>query len=230
MERQYRLGFREQQDLTGCPSAPCSAQISGGALTGWLKAIAADGNGWDGFISLNGSNYGVTETGGVFSGYAWGSTNVGWLDFRYASTTYGTCTPAYSCSGNTIIYTAASCAQSAYATCTTPSFCSAGSNICLYPQPTPVPGSTLTGNLQAIPKLLAKGETTQLYWDMSNVAACSVTSTNGNSWTGLASPSSGETSKPIYQQTLFTLSCTELNSSTSSQSITVDTLPVFHEK
>jgi len=66
-----------------------------GVVTGWAKALSADGNGWDGWISLsgtatNGSPYGVTLTdkGSTLpSQYtcttdcAWGSDVVGWVDF-----------------------------------------------------------------------------------------------------------------------------------------------------
>ena len=67
-------------DLTGCPSGPCSATLnSDGTITGWAKALSADNNGWDGWISLSGSNYGLTYSGGTLGGYAWGDVNVGWL-------------------------------------------------------------------------------------------------------------------------------------------------------
>lgn len=77
-------------DLSGCPSSPCSASIDGdGNLSGWMKAIAGGSDGWDGFISLSGSNYGPEADGsGNFSGYAWGSDVVGWLDFSYATTDF----------------------------------------------------------------------------------------------------------------------------------------------
>lgn len=80
-------------DLSGCPSAPCTATIdSSGALQGWLRAISggsSQSGGWDGFIRLSGSNYGpVRQSNGAFSGYAWGSDVVGWLDFQYATTDF----------------------------------------------------------------------------------------------------------------------------------------------
>lgn len=80
-------------DLSGCPSAPCTATIdSNGAMQGWMKAISggsSQSGGWDGFISLSGSGYGPTrQADGSFSGYAWGDINVGWLSFQYASTDY----------------------------------------------------------------------------------------------------------------------------------------------
>lgn len=76
-------------NLSGCPSAPCTATIDDtGKLKGWLRALS-NGGGWDGFISLSGSNYGpVRQSSGAFSGYAWGDMVVGWLNFSYASTDY----------------------------------------------------------------------------------------------------------------------------------------------
>ncbi|MEX0917249.1 MAG: hypothetical protein WDZ90_01895 [Candidatus Paceibacterota bacterium] len=73
-------------DLSGCPSGTCEANLSDGKLTGWAKALSADNNGWDGFIRLHDSgdspDYGVTASDGEFSGYAWGSDVVGWVDFN----------------------------------------------------------------------------------------------------------------------------------------------------
>ncbi len=94
---------------SGCPVGTCQAKINGnpqsptyGALTGWARACsvfasgcsgslttAAQNGGWDGFISLNcsngntcgTSNYALTTnmTTGNITGYAWGSTVVGWV-------------------------------------------------------------------------------------------------------------------------------------------------------
>ncbi len=80
-------------DLTGCPGAPCTATIdSTGALKGWLRALSggtSQSGDWDGFISLSGANYGPKrQTDGTLSGYAWGSTVVGWLSFAFAATDY----------------------------------------------------------------------------------------------------------------------------------------------
>lgn len=81
-----------QADTSGCanPSVRASVNMTSGAVTGWAKAIAADNNGWNGCIQLSDSQYFTSPSGngvsmnpttGVFSGYAWGSTNVGWLQF-----------------------------------------------------------------------------------------------------------------------------------------------------
>ncbi len=79
-------------DVAGCPIAPCAPALTGTAMTGWLKAIAANGNGWDGWISLSGTGYGVTNTNGVYAGYAWGSDVVGWIDFSFALPPAASCT------------------------------------------------------------------------------------------------------------------------------------------
>jgi len=44
-------------ELSGCPSSPCSASVNQttGLVEGWAKALSADDDGWDGWISLSGS-------------------------------------------------------------------------------------------------------------------------------------------------------------------------------
>lgn len=78
-------------DVTSCPSGPCTPHMdtTTGVVTGWAKALAGGGpnaGGWDGFISLSGtandgSPYGVTVNGCSWTGWAWGSTVVGWVNF-----------------------------------------------------------------------------------------------------------------------------------------------------
>jgi hypothetical protein len=81
------IGWIQFGDLSDFPSGSGTdsenANLSGGDLKGWAKALSADGNGWDGWISLSGTGYGVTvnNTTGNFSGWAWGSDVVGWVDF-----------------------------------------------------------------------------------------------------------------------------------------------------
>ena len=65
---------------TGSGTASVNARISGSNVIGWAKALSADNQGWDGWISLSGTNYGVTS-GSTFSGYAWGSDVIGWVSF-----------------------------------------------------------------------------------------------------------------------------------------------------
>jgi parallel beta-helix repeat protein len=71
-------------DLVGCPSGTCQASInmSTGGLTGWARALSPVGKplsetgGWDGWIKLSGSNYGVTLNStpdpSEFQNWAWG--------------------------------------------------------------------------------------------------------------------------------------------------------------
>lgn len=294
-------------DLTGCPSSPCTARKNGNALNGWLKALAA-GGGWDGFISLSGSSpaYGVSITNGVFSGYAWGSDVVGWVDFQYASALAPSCTltanptsivqgntatlswtstnstsgsispgnitatpvaagstgvqpsstqtytatfngsggsaqctanitvqcaPVYSCNGANIRYTDASCNTSTVATCTGASYCQAGQSTCQWPEIgfNPNPGLSLSGHLQARPGIVSEGDTTKLYWDVTNAASCTV-SGGGQNWSGLGSGSSGVTTNAINALTTYTLSCTGLGSNPSIQeSVDVLVVPDFSE-
>jgi hypothetical protein len=77
---------------TSCgPQATLS--ISTGNVSGWAKALSANGNGWDGCIELAGTNHATGDTtgnGGVtmitstgaFVGYAWGGSVVGWVQFN----------------------------------------------------------------------------------------------------------------------------------------------------
>lgn len=78
----------KKQDTDDCPSSPCRPKLnqSNGQISGWAKALAAR-DGWDGWIHLRGSNYGVSASNCDWSGYAWGSDVVGWIHFK--GTNYG---------------------------------------------------------------------------------------------------------------------------------------------
>lgn len=145
------------------------------------------------------------------------------------------CTPEYSCSGTqTIQYTDSSCNTTTVTTCASPTFCSAGSSTCLYPQPsfTPTVGTDFTGHLQPLPALVTSGDTIQVRWNVDNVTSCSVTGTNGDSWTGLSSGSGGKTSSPIVGQTTYTLTCSAypgVTPPTLTESETANIIPIFQE-
>lgn len=235
-------------DLTGCPTAPCTATLSPAAMSGWLKVLSgndAQNGGWDGFISLNGGGYGITYSAGNFAGYAWGDTNIGWVDFQYAHSVYNTCAATagsvYTCANTQTIVrtdTNASCQVTVTnTTCTAPQFCSSGSPVCLWPAPAPTPTGTFTGNLEARPKLVPKNGSTTIAWNIANVTSCTVIGTNGDSWTGVSSASASCVNKSgtacvsgtISSQTLFTLSCVALDSSNYRQTQTVNVVPTFEE-
>ena len=246
-------------DLAGCPTAPCTANLSSSALTGWLRVISgntAESGGWDGFISLSGTGYGVTYSNGNFAACAagtscaWGDTSVGWVDFSQARTTFNTCSASsvWTCTGagnNTITRTDTNTSCSATVTypttCVSPQFCSPGSSVCLTPQPTAIPtgsGNTaFTGNLQTRPNLVPKNGSTTVAWNISNVSSCVVTGTNGDSWSGISSTAASCThastnacvSSVISSQTTFTLSCVALDSAIFTQTATVNVVPGFEE-
>ena len=68
-------------NITTCGSA-C-------VVSGWARAIAADNNGWDGWIKMSDTaapaySVNLDKTTGNFSGWAWGSDVVGWISFSGA--------------------------------------------------------------------------------------------------------------------------------------------------
>jgi hypothetical protein len=89
---------------TNATAANVTVNLNTGSVTGWARACAGTApgdcssmtgrtDGWDGWISLSGTkhqtgditgNSGVTYNPqtGAFTGFAWGSTNVGWLSFN----------------------------------------------------------------------------------------------------------------------------------------------------
>jgi hypothetical protein len=99
----------------------------------------------------------------------------------------------------------------------------------------------LNGHLQVNPVLIRSGSTVSVYWNVSNAASCSITGTNGDGtgvnstgiWDTLSSGVSGETSSPIEQRTIYTLTCTGLSGASpasASESQTVNVVPVFQEE
>jgi hypothetical protein len=160
-----------------------------------------------------------------------GSATAGGVTNICPATLAISCTPAYSCSGNTIEYTNSSCSVSPVTTCTSPAFCAADSSSCLYPIITTNPSGGYSGNLQTTPSIVNQGGTVQVHWSVSNAQSCTVTGSNGDSWAGLSSPSGGETSKPITAQVIYTLSCPAYGSNPNlTQSVTVNITPTYQER
>lgn len=84
------IGWISFNQTTGCPESGCTTQpnmnLSTGAVTGWAKALTANGSGWDGWIKLAGATpdgnvYGPVLSGGTFVGYSWGSDVIGWMSW-----------------------------------------------------------------------------------------------------------------------------------------------------
>lgn len=91
------IGWISFNENSGCPQAPCKPKMNKGTgeITGWTRACGGTTNGdctggtrsdgWDGWIHLKGTNYGVTVSGCSWQGYAWGSDVLGWLNFKGAN-------------------------------------------------------------------------------------------------------------------------------------------------
>jgi hypothetical protein len=102
----------------GWVSVESGTKLQNGVMFGWLRALSGDGRGWDGRISLNGSNYGVTESNGILSGFAWGSDVVGWVDFSLVRTSSSyTCVPQDLCISDTLYHRNVQCEQSEVRAC-----------------------------------------------------------------------------------------------------------------
>ncbi len=193
------IGWVSANVSTGCPSGTCTPRLQSGALTGWLKALSADGNGWDGWISLSGSGYGITHSGTAFSGFAWGSDVVGWVDFSFATVSLPapTCTngannpPACNQCPANLFWNGASCIPCSNGGCTglggnagDPD----GSLVCINGATNPPACDALTPScsiLTANPDTITAGGTLTLRWECQDAAACTqVANTDGFSTGG----------------------------------------------
>ncbi len=77
------------------------------------------------------------------------------------------------------------------------------------------------------PPLISRGKTAQVVWSSVDVSACTVTSTNGSSWTGLTGT---QISAPIDTPTTFTLTCTPRSGAAPIvKTATINLLPIFNE-
>lgn len=124
------------------------------------------------------------------------------------------CVDSYFCQGNNLMHQDTSCNSTVSLICSYG--CSAGA--CIVPDP------EIT--LSVTPLLLQKGETAQVVWSTNDMSSCTVTSTNGASWSGL---SGSQTSPAIQMQTIITVRCTSVLDTTISQSATVNIIPIFCE-
>lgn len=227
----------------GCGAVPT---FSNGTFSGFLKATVADGNGWDGCISLSGTSpdYGVT-TGTVCTndsnkcdpskiGGAWGSNVVGWLGAGLSASC--TATPI-TCSDTTH--------QNAYldSSCTPhdPTPCDSGF-VCVdltgCTKPTIV-GCVSVGvdvrsdcvNANTIGRV-GIGKTATLYWRVTNVDTCTLSglgvSKTSDSSGGVSSDT--ETTPVITGNTSYTLTCYIGGVVAGTYNATVGLQPVYQER
>jgi len=148
------------------------------------------------------------------------------------------CSAGFFCIGRDLYYTSTSCANSFQRSCGY----QCGTGGCVVPPPAEFEAFDATyrggtfrsdGSLRAIPTLLRSGDTAQVYWRARNVASCTVTGTNGDSWTASSSGEAGRTSSPITQRTTFTRVCQALPEaavSTIGGTAVVNVVPSFDEQ
>ncbi len=96
------------------------------------------------------------------------------------------------------------------------------------PPPPPGPGPADL-SIKVVPFVVRSGGTTQVSWSATNVDSCVVNGDNGDAWAGVSSPVEDQTSSPITQRTIYTLSCIDLEDETQTKTETVNIVPVWSE-
>ena len=89
-----------------------------------------------------------------------------------------------------------------------------------------------TGHLQVRPLVVNPGNTVKLYWNVANVASCTVNGTNDDYWSGTTSGVSGTSSAPIDGRTTYSLHCSALSGGfppSINESVTVGVTPRWRE-
>ena len=84
-------------------------------------------------------------------------------------------------------------------------------------------------SLNADRTLVPRGQTTILDWVVLGVTACTLTGSNGDSWT-LSGELGNETTSSIQTATTYTLSCLDDQDSPVSTSLTIKLVPQFQEE
>jgi hypothetical protein len=171
------------------------ATLTGTTITGWAKVLSADGNDWNGCISLSGSApaYGVTlpsgaSTSGSLEGYAWADNSVGgWISFN--------CDTG-SATGSSV------CATSPYGVAYSTAFVAPPTSITSFTGPTRVRAGSIA---------------TLTYAVVSPPATCTVTGVTATttSFSATVSGAGSSVSSQVYANTLFTLTCSGVSKSTT---------------
>lgn len=83
------IDFDPSGPYPASPNYSAKVDMDTKELSGWVRALAGgtpEAGGWDGWIKLRGSNYGVWVDDSVspaeFRGWAWGSDIIGWISFN----------------------------------------------------------------------------------------------------------------------------------------------------
>lgn len=190
-------------------------------LTGWARALApvgdAQAGGWDGWISLDGADYGITfnQNGNtVGTPYAWGDDVMGWLDFTNIQVNALSCSNTNTCDGDELVTNDLFCSEVSRTTCEFG--CDSGACI-----------AGIAGSLDARPPVVRSGRTVRLVWDAPTASSCELNSTESGHGTQSGLSNVGEVeSQPITNnEVTFTLSCDGVEVDTT----TVRRLPNIYE-
>lgn len=101
-------------------------------------------------------------------------------------------------------------------------------------------GFNASGHLEVRPSLVRSGDPTRVYWNVQNVADCTVRGSNGDgsassvtgAWNTLGSGAGGKVTSPITSRTDYTLFCHSLTGATPStitETRTVNVIPSWFE-
>ena len=191
--------------------------IPAGSITG-IGPVAVSGS-----VAISPSRTTIYTYSGSYNVRSFGGVliPVGTFSCSASVLVYSGATPCgtYYCTGTRLYYRTPSgrtCVNTLVSTCEYG--CSASA--CL---PPPAP----TGALSARPLLVRAEETVNVTWSADFVNSCTVTGTNGDRW---ETRTGNETSGPIDQQTIYTLSCAGVDGSTLTQQVTVGIIPIFQEQ
>ncbi len=215
---QYNLGSG-----SGSSGGPGLVELS------YTQMVTPPLNGWDGWISLNGANFGGgdyrVEVGvSELSGFAWGSDVVGWISFNCSNEVVLPCAdsnykvyfdapcdpPTYQCiNGNTESkYIDPWCTET-ITTCNVGEMCRSDmGSIC-------GPGNP-TGQLLFSAQRVRKGNTTNISWPtLAAYDMCRVDGTpsggNTDSWNwSSTTPLANVTTSALQNEVTYTLRCTQI--------------------
>ena len=239
---------------SGSGTSPSDAALqSNGTITGWARAcagtstgdcstMASRSDGWDGWIALSGtasdgSPYGVTTNlnPSYLANYAWGSDNVGWVSFNLSL-------PSCTATG----YVCTTDAQGAQMASSTTQYCqNVVQDPCVYGCTPGVIGCT-PGTLDAgwvsasstsivAQKNVRPSGMTTIYWYIPNVTSCTLTGSNGDTYTPTVVSNTAQgsyTTTGITSKTTYTMTCIKVGNTawnSSNNSVTITITPQYQE-
>ena len=191
------------------------ARACAGTQTGDCSSMTDHEDGWDGWISLNcseaghcgSSGYGVRAGRDSFKGFAWGAHVVGWVDMS-AVTYEPPCSSQIQClPDKTGVEVIDNWCRVTVRDCTEGVMCESANPLqCLSPA-----AGEMSGEINADPKIVYKGNTSTLTWSAENAVSCKIMRNNNEIGTWLLAETTELTrlveTSPIYASNIFRLLC-----------------------